>query len=154
MTIKLSLDTVQFVKWGVAKLSDCPDCTDSLKVIHAEMAKSMMLKIDDMLISGDSSHKTVYSTAKLMPSVTLTKESLDNALKMMLRSVSPVERMKNAIIKLLRDMGLHPDMLDKVEYAMSTAQGQMVIEKITLNDMRDIETLVQKFVKIYQDVTR
>jgi len=84
----------------------------------------------------------------------MDKQTLDNIIAMMRRYQSPVERMKNAIIKSLRDMGLHPDMLDKIEYAMSTAQGQTVIEKITLNDMRDIETLAQKFVKIYQDVTK
>lgn len=129
------------------------------KEIQAKIYKAMLVESNKLWIAGDKPRSHIYDTSTLRTSwsvgqQSLTKEKLDEIYDTFFNPQKAFDRrLRQAIIDTLTEAGLHPDSVERVTYALDSTVGKEAMQKLTVDECKDVEHLAQKFLKIYRDET-
>jgi hypothetical protein len=154
----MSNHEIKFTKLSISNLPKLPEMSQELQgKINKQIAQAFEVAAEKLFVAGDKPSSHVYDTSTLRSTfsaaqATLTKEKLDEIINRFFRPKSFEEQLRDAILATLKQAGLHTDNIDRVAYALDSDVGKDAMLKLKLEEIKDTETLAQKFLKIYYDI--
>jgi hypothetical protein len=135
------------------------DIIDSIDPqIHSDIINSFNKEVEKQIYSSlgvppelfNNNSYTWNGTISFETTHSLTYEDVER----FERLFHPVNPLHQTIINTCIEYGLHPDMIERVEYVLNTNQGTELALQLTFDDVREPDIMIQMFLKIYDDMTK
>ena len=143
------------LKWTIRKDGECLDCAEIDAKARGAIFKAMQIGADALLTDGDKPRTAAIDTSVLRKSfsASLTINQIDEQFFLINPQARREAKLRNAILETVHQAGCHPDNIERIAYALKHPVGTAAMLKLTVDECKDTEHLVQKFLKIYREIT-
>lgn len=143
------------LKWTFHKDGECLDCAEIDRKVRTVIFKAFQIP-DALLVDGDKPRPPIdTSVLRESFSVSLAVNQIDEQFfnDLLNPQVRFESQLRRAILEAIQQAGCHPENVERVEFALRHPVGNAAMLKLTVDECKDVEHLVQKFLKIYRDIT-